>query len=55
MADEPFLRRDYRGWWRLPEPLPPRPPWELLWIVAAELMLAVVWAEGEWLIAPYAR
>jgi hypothetical protein len=39
----PWLIRDYRRWWRLPEPLPP--PWWPRWlmaVIAGEIMLAVV-------------
>jgi hypothetical protein len=42
MANEPWLIRDYSGWWRLPEPLPLRTPWTLLALVVAELVVAAV-------------
>jgi hypothetical protein len=42
MAEEPWLIRDHSHWWRLPPPLPPRPPWGLMAVVAAELAVAVV-------------
>jgi hypothetical protein len=36
--DEPWLRRDYSGWWRLPPPLPPR----RLPLVRLGLVLALI-------------
>jgi len=39
---EPWLRRDYTGWWRLPEPLPPAQwPRVLIWLIVGEIALAI--------------
>jgi hypothetical protein len=40
---EPWARRDYRDWWRLPEPLPP--PWWPRWLLGlltSEIAVAVL-------------
>jgi hypothetical protein len=43
---EPWLTKDYRGWWVLPEPLPPArwPRW-LMAVIAGEIVLAICGAE----------
>jgi hypothetical protein len=35
---EPFLSRDYTGWWRLP---PARWPRVLVWLIVGEIVLAI--------------
>ena len=45
--DTTIYRADYTQWWQLPPPLPPRPPWALLAVVAGVLVGALVLTMGD--------
>jgi hypothetical protein len=38
---EPWLRRDYTGWWRLPTLPPAWWPRVLIWLIVGEIALAI--------------